>query len=106
MTTFEMTVDEILETYFYDADPIDDLPGIQQAGLIAAFDDERHEDETRFWGWNGLSLRFSYCRGLRFSRKQLAILVYDSHEIYLWTFEDPSSFETGLLEIRSSFNRV
>jgi len=106
MTHFEMPVAEIRETYFYAAEPIDDLPGIQQAGLIAAFDDERHEDESRFWGWNGLSLRFSYCRGLRFSRNQLAILAYDSGEIYLWTFEDPSSFETGLLEIRNSFNRV
>jgi hypothetical protein len=36
---------------------------------------------------------------------QLAVIVYSSHQIYLFTFDDLASFETHLTEIRARFHR-
>lgn len=103
MTIIEMTVDEIRETYFYDAEPISDLPKINRTALLAAFDDSPNEFYFALHGWCCEPLRS--CQTMWCSPQQLAAVVYSSQEIYLFTFEDLSSFRAGLVEIRISFNR-
>jgi hypothetical protein len=103
MTIITMTAAEIRDTYFYDAHPIHDLPGITCAALLAPFDDlttETLENDLFGWSREGLGRK-----SLWYSTEHLAAVVYSSHEIYLFTFDDLTTFETHLKEIRNSFAR-
>jgi hypothetical protein len=100
LTLVEMTAAEIRETHFYDAEPIDDLPGIHCTALLAPFDDLTTETlDQDLYGWG--CQRPSPSQTLWYSPTQLAIVVYSSHEIYLFTFDSRDAFDTHLAEIRS-----
>jgi hypothetical protein len=104
MTIITMTLAEIRNAHFYDAHPIDDLPGITCPGLLAPFDDMTTEAlENDLFGWSRQSLGCNPLHTLWYSTEHRAAVVYSSHEIYLFTFENPTSFAIHLEEIRNSF---
>jgi hypothetical protein len=106
LTILEMTVAEIRELYFYDADPIDDLPGVHCTGLLAPFDDlTPAELEVDLYAWCCERLLPGTSRTLWHCPWQLAAVVLSSQEIYLFTFDDLGSYEAHLTEIRASFSR-
>jgi hypothetical protein len=97
-----MTVEEIRDRYFNDAEPIDDLPGVHSTGLLAPSEDHTTDELALdlYCGWRYESL----CPGtLWHCVWQLAVIVYSSQQIYLFTFDDLGSFETHLTEIRACF---
>jgi hypothetical protein len=102
----EMKVAEIRELYFYDADPIDDLPGIHCTGLLAPYDDLTFDGLAHdLYGWGCERLLPGTATTLWHCVWQLAVVVYSSNEIYLFTFDDLGSYEAHLTEIRVSFSR-
>jgi hypothetical protein len=104
MIVISVTVEEIRETYFYDALPTDELPMIHRAGLLLApFDDSYEDLFFALHGWNCEPLRWN--QTLWYSTDQLAAVVLISHEVYLFTFVDRSSLQAGLVEIRKIFSR-
>jgi hypothetical protein len=103
-TMIPMTVDEIRETYFYDALPTDEFPTINRAEfLLAPFDDSSETLDPAFLGWSLAPLR--WYQTLWYSTEQLAAVLLISHEIYLFTFADRSSLEVGIAEIKQVCNR-
>ena len=102
----EMTVEEIRDLHFYDVEPIDDLPGVHCKGLLAPFDDQTTDGlALDLYGWGCERLLPGTARTLWHCVWQLAVIVYSSHEIYLFTFDDLGSYETHLTEIRACFRR-
>jgi hypothetical protein len=101
-----MRVDEIRDLHFYDAETIDDLPGIDCTGWIAPFDDLTTEAlERDLYGWCCERLLPGTSRTLWHCPWQLAALVYSSQEIYLFTFDTLGDYEAHLTKIRASFRR-
>lgn len=93
------TVDEIRETYFYDVpeNVTDEFPTVNRTCLLMAAFDGRTEDLAEdLWGWTFEPFRYQF---LWYSSERRAAFLQFAGEVYLFTFADPSSFETGIAEI-------
>ena len=106
-----MFIDYLRQTYFDEVPESvpqqDDFPTVTRTSLLMAEYEGRTEDlEQELWGWIFKPLGWSQV--LWHSSKDLtAFLQFDSY-IYLFTFADLSSFETGvaeIIEVCRNFNR-
>jgi hypothetical protein len=94
------TVDEIRETYFYDVleNVTDEFPTVNRTCLlIAAFDGRTEDLAEDLWGWTFEPV--SNDQILWYSSERRAAFLQFAGEVYLFTFADLSSFETGVAEI-------
>ena len=95
-----ISLDEIRETYFYDVpeNVSDEFPTVNRTCLLMAAFDGRTEDLAEdLWGWTLEPL--SNDQILWYSSARRAAFLQFAGEVYLFTFADLSSFETGVEEI-------
>ena len=95
-----ISLDEIRETYFYDVpeNVSDEFPTVNRTCLLMAAFDGRTEDLAEdLWGWTFEPV--SSYQFLWYSSERRAAFLQFAGEVYLFTFADLSSFETGVAEI-------
>lgn len=108
MNIITMHVEEIRESYFYDAtEDHDSFPTVIRTSLLSEpFEGTAADLQNDLLGWNFHLLHWSQL--LWFSEKHLAAFLqlgYGSTEIYLFTFADLDSLKAGIAEIQQICRR-
>jgi hypothetical protein len=104
MTIITMRVEEIRESYFYDAtEDHESFPTVHRASLLnEEFEGTAADLENDLLGWNSHFLHWSQM--LWYSEEHLAAFLQLGYgpmtEIYLFTFADLLSLQAGIDEIK------
>jgi hypothetical protein len=104
-TVFPITLEEIQELFFDDAlTAQNELPTIRASVLLMTSSDddtfERLDEALGLWNYEPL---YSHSCCLWSSSQRCGAVVYEGYEIYLFGFEDPAAFVSGLVAIRAHF---
>jgi hypothetical protein len=106
MTIITAGVEQIRETYFDEAsEDYESFPTVNRAGLLLAeFEGTIEELENELLGWHFKPL--SWHQILWYSDEHLAAFLKTGTlrvtDIYLFTFEDLSSLQAGVAEIKEA----